>query len=642
MDGERPAQFAREGDRCRRFRRRLALALLAAATALLAALPFLRAAGYGFVNCDDYDYALVHREVTSGLSPESAMWAFGSLSGCIWMPLTWLSYMADHTFFGGSPGAMHLHSVVVHGLNAGLFFVLLVLLPCRVRPTGADRAPAGAAAAMLAALVWAVHPLRCESVAWIASRKDVLSLFWELLALVFWVRFLTGGGTCGTGRRDYALSLGCFVLSSFCKPSCMTFPLLAATIDFFIVRPSGRAGVSSVGTPAGVGAGERCVWNWRPYALPAAYAAAVAVVAQYAQSAGGATADLRATPLGYRVVNACVSYGVYLFNTMWPSGLAAQCEFRWPRPPRFLAPGLAIAFAAGLFIAWRAWRRRGDLARLRPIRDVPLACALFFSFAVFPFLGISNFGYHAYADRFTYVPSLAFGIGLAAAARHLRVAGRRVWHALFLFVLLAAAAGLGFLADRQTRVWRDDETLFSNTLDIDGDDNFTAHRNLAMYYYEFRHDLPRVIMHFERAKEIDAFHAGDIDLIYIIALLETGEKDRLGRELSWFVEWTHGEIEAIGKTMAPGETPVRTTTDLLLACASCAVAEEDYATAEKHLRTVRRVRPDSGFAYYIEGIMRDRQGDEKGREEAWSHLCDDKVEPYLRHRWVGARQGEAE
>ena len=106
------------------------------------------------------------------------------------------------------------------------------------------------------------------------------------------------------------------------------------------------------------------------------------------------------------------------------------------------------------------------------------------------------------------------------------------------------------------------------------------------------------------------------------------------------MEWTHGEIEAIGKTMAPGETPVRTTTDLLLACASCAVAEEDYATAEKHLRTVRRVRPDSGFAYYIEGIMRDRQGDAKGREEAWSHLCDDKVEPYLRHRWVGVRYGK--
>ena len=591
---------------------------VAAAVALAAMAPFLRTGGHGFVNLDDYDYALKHREVTGGLSAGAAAWAFTSRAECIWMPLTWISYMADHTFAGGSPRAMHLHSVAVHGLNAALLFLLLTMLA-----GGGNGRKAGAVAA-LSALFWAVHPLRCESVAWIASRKDVLSLFWELLAFIFWMRFLPRGWAGAAGRREYALSMGCFVLSSLCKPSCMTFPFLAAILDFFIVQRHKQ-------TP----------WNWRPYAAPAAYAVVVAAVAQYAQSAGGATADLRDVPVWYRLANACCSYGIYVFHTVWPSELAAPCECRWPRPPRLLVPGLAIAGVACLYMLWRAHRHRKDILGLRPVGDAPFACAIFFSAAVFPFLGISNFGYHAYADRFTYVPSLAFAIGLAAAARHVRENGGKVFNRAFLSLALVAVAALGVAADRQSRVWRDDETLFTNTLVVDGDANFTAHRNLAMYYYEFRHDLQKVIFHFEKAKAIDALHAGDIGLVYIIALLETGETEKLAGELSWFMEWSRGEIEAAEKERKSGEPPVRTTTDLLLACAAYAVAEGDYATAETHLRSVRGVRPDSGFAYYIEGLMKERRGDLDGREEAWSHLGDDGTEPYLRHRWVAMRRRQA-
>ena len=164
--------------------RRFAAAALAAAVGVVAMLPFARSARYGLVNCDDYDYAN-YAELTRGVTAEGVRWAFTFTGEGIWMPLTWLSYMGDHALASRLDGGddkfgetayhvMHAHSVALHGLNAALLFALLALL------SGRRNWPLAA----LAALLWAVHPLRCESVDWVASRKDVLSMAGLLASLV--------------------------------------------------------------------------------------------------------------------------------------------------------------------------------------------------------------------------------------------------------------------------------------------------------------------------------------------------------------------------------------------------------------------------------------------------------------------------
>ena len=136
------------------------------------------------------------------MTASGARWAFSNVSEAIWMPLTWLSYMLDYDFARwaglfdvsvegrGVAGVMHAHSVLLHAVNAVLVFLLYARLARRLPGEARSRVMV----ALVAALLWAVHPLRTESVAWIASRKDVLSLFWELLAFHAWI------GVDGDGR----------------------------------------------------------------------------------------------------------------------------------------------------------------------------------------------------------------------------------------------------------------------------------------------------------------------------------------------------------------------------------------------------------------------------------------------------------
>ena len=292
------------------------LKIVAILVALIAVLPFVGAWQFSAIGIDDPHYYLLEPNVTNGLSFAGLKWAFTDLSNAIWMPLTWLVYQADYSLrnlivsvvdvgdgFSLAYSIAHLQSVLLHGLNAALLFGLLRLIGGR----RASLLPA------VAALLWAVHPLRVESVVWIASLKDVLSLTFLLVALLFWVRSRQGGG-----RRDFVLSHVFFVLACCAKPSAITFPGMVFLLDALLGRmlPLSLA--------------------WRRYGdyLPSlVLAVPLAVLAQIAQTVGGATSYLADVPLWYRLLNALVSIGVYARNLVWPSQLAPQCALQWPQPP---------------------------------------------------------------------------------------------------------------------------------------------------------------------------------------------------------------------------------------------------------------------------------------------------------------------
>ena len=469
---------------------------------------FSRCFDYGLINLDDYAYIIGPEALKRFSGWTSVLWCLTDVSKAIWMPLTWLSYALDHCLFGAWYGGYHVHSVVIHAVNALLVWHLLTLLLPR------DGRRVTSACCLVAALVWAIHPLRCESVVFLASRKDVLSFLWELLALIAWVR----GSRCeATGRRCAltAASVALFLLGAMCKPSVMTFPLLCLLLDAFIVR------------------------RVRPlrYVVPVLLMLGLGAFAGWQQSAGGATESGAGEPLWARLSIAVSAFGIYIRNTLLPLWLAPQCIKRWPAMPRFLLPGAVISVLWAWILLRRLrshWSARSETVSVTRIDDCPVCVDLdirpdfvcagmaWFALAVAPMLGLSSFGYHAYADRFTYIPSFGLSLMLAAGMKGL-AHGHGVARA-FLPGGIALVA-LAFATGWQTGFWRDDLTLFSRTLRVDGEGNYTAHIAIALHHFEQTHDLEKAVCHFERARDANETALNEAIGIHVMALAELGRDD---------------------------------------------------------------------------------------------------------------------
>ena len=478
---------------------------------VVSAVPFLRAWDYGLVSLDDYHYILRHGLLIDWAGWKSFSFAWTCCQDGIWMPLTRLSYAFDHAVFGTWYGGFHLHAIAIHAVNACLVWWLLRLILQRAYPNR-DRL---GWVCLLAALLWAIHPLRCESVVFLASRKDVLSFFWELLALIFWFR---------GSQRDTAWSMAFFVLGSCCKPSVMTFPILCLLLDAFVRR-------------------EVRVWR---YAVPVGFMLFLCLFATWQQQSGGATFDSYAQTLVQRLQGAAAAFGIYVRNTVWPDALAIQCIKRWPAPPRFLLPGLVISGVWMFVLARKVWSywevRRSVVCRDRAQAswryefpfptDLLFVGMAWFAVAVAPMLGIANFGYHAFADRFTYIPA----VGLSLLAADVLCRASSLVRAGGVVVLVA----LGLATWRQTGFWFDDKTLFTHTLEVDGERNVLAHAVLANWHFEFTHDLPSALREFESVERHDFRYLLSLYDIYVIALCESGREGEVATKMRKF----HGFLKA--------------------------------------------------------------------------------------------------
>ena len=461
-------------------------------------VPFLAAACFGIVNCDDYDYLK--------FAADSARSVFG-LEQAIFMPVTWLTYRLD-LFASSCLGVeaahlMHVQSIFWHGLNAVLFCLVLT----RLFPS------AGRVGIVFAVLAWSCHPLRVESVVWVSSRKDVVSLCFLLGAWLAWL-------SCRRSRSAaaYVLSLALMTIGCAAKPSAMVFPVMAALADLCLL-------------------GERCLLTLRERPLAAlAYgphlfvALVTAALASYAQGYGGAMDVQASVPLWWRLCNAVSSVGVYLVNSVLPLGLAPQCLIRWPGMPRAFLLNSAVCLAAlgfaGLLL--RRWRQS---------ESRPIFCGLaVFLLTLVPFLGIVGFGLHAYADRFTYIPSLGLSIMLvwlfAKAGRAALPCG------------LALVVVLGVLTSRQTRPWADDGALWARTLEVDGPSNCEALINLGFYHYEFTHDLDRAADCLRRAYALNPKRCGRGLHVLLLALCEKGDREGAREAYMDLTAWNTREVEA--------------------------------------------------------------------------------------------------
>jgi len=379
-----------------------------------------------FVNYDDEIYVYANPVVVRGLTLKGIVWAF-RVHAYNWHPLTWLSHMLDCQLYGLHPGAHHLTDVLLHAATAIALFLVLRQM------TGALWRSAFVAA------VFAIHPLRVESVAWVAERKDVLSGLFFMLTIAAYVRY---------ARRpwsplSYGLMVVLFALGLMSKPMLVTLPVVLLLLDFW---PLQRV------EPAG-----RLVMEKLPLL---ALSAAVGVVTLLAQA--GVTQSTESISLPLRLANAVMAFRVYLDQMIYPKGLAVYYSF-----PRLLS--VEEAALAGVLLAVLsvvAWRER----RTQPWI---LVGWLWYLVMLLPVVGIIQVGKQAHADRYTYLPQ----IGIYAAVTWL-VAEWRVSRAALGVLMAGVLAVLMFCAWKQTAYWQNSETLWAHTVACTTD-NYVAHYNLG-------------------------------------------------------------------------------------------------------------------------------------------------------------------
>lgn len=432
---------------------------------------FLPTVTHDFVRYDDPAYIMENPHLRDGLTAEAVAWAVTGVRGGLWAPLTWLSHALDITLFGLNPAGHHLVNVLLHTCNVLLLFLVIVRWTGAVWP------------AALAAALFAWHPLHVEPVAWAASRKDMLSTLFFLLAL------LAYDGYARRGRwTNYLLVAGAFALGLLSKPMVITLPCVLWLLDYW---PYARF-------PAAGGQVRRALWLGAEKGPLFALAAGAAAVTVWAQR-GGITPTGDFT-LGLRIAHAFTSYWVYIGKTLWPHSLATPYYLDltvihyWKGTFGFA--GLAAVTLALL------WLQRGGGSGWR---RALLAGWLWFLGTLVPVIGFVAIGHHAYADRFTYIPLIglftAVAVGLRALVRRLPACKGPV--VALALVWLAVLAGLTW---RQLGYWRNTETLFKHTVAVT-ERNFPAHTNLARYLME--HGRPvEAVPHYERAV---ALQPGSLD-----------------------------------------------------------------------------------------------------------------------------------
>lgn len=436
--------------------------------ACLAVLPYLQTLRFGFVNYDDPGHVSENPVVRDGLTPSGLAWACG-LGGPVpdarWYnwPLTWLSHMADVSLFGSWAGGHHLTSVALHAVNAALVVAF-------IRSLGLP-----AAAAMFCGVVFAVHPVQVESVAWVSERKTLVSGLFMLLALLAYLAANRRADARGRQTTPTSSALltwtGFGGLALLGKPMAVVLPVLLLILDVWPLR---RWRARDRRRNAGL-----VVEKLPLFAL----ALAVGLWTIQAQRQAGAVRDLGEIPLAARLANAVCATAEYLGMLVWPVNLAVF----YPHPGWRPAWQVLLATAVLAVISWGCWRRR---------RESPAVMVgwLWFLVSLAPMIGVIQVGHQARADRYLYLamlgPLLALVGSPAASARgspsHAAQARRQdagPWQTAaggpWAWATVAIAMVCLPLTWRQAGVWRDSPALFSHAL-ATGHDSGVARNNLGL------------------------------------------------------------------------------------------------------------------------------------------------------------------
>lgn len=457
----------------------------------------------GFINLDDPDYVTLNPYVRSGLTFANVCWAFLTFHAANWHPLTWLSLQLDASLYGLHPAGYHLTNVLLHAASAGLLFLVLREL------TGKP----GRSFVIAALFAW--HPLRVESVAWISERKDVLSVFFWMLSMAAYVRYVRA-----PSRWRMLGVASCMGLSLMAKPMAVTLPFVLLLLDWW---PLQRAERSSI-----VGSGRRdeslrpaAVWfrlvceKWHLFLL----SLAASVIAVVAQQRGGTVHGTEELSLATRLGHAVLAAFSYTRMLVWPSHLAVFYPYQ--RLDNVLSLAAAVLVLVGITVIAFVQRRQ------RPWLAVGW---LWYLGTLIPVIGLVQVGAQSRADRYTYIPTLGLLIALVwTAADFPRTVVQQRLAVAFAAVILIACA---ITSARQLGYWHDSVSLWERTIAVTAP-NAKAHASLAGVLAE-QERWADAARHYEQALAINPRYE-DVRYNLGTAYLQLGELDQAVDNLSEYI-----------------------------------------------------------------------------------------------------------
>ena len=437
---------------------------------LITGLIYTPAINNGFVNWDDNLYVYENSYIYS-LNLHSLYWMLTSFHATNWHPLTWLSHAIDYAVWGLNPFGHHLTSIILHGMNSFLVFLLVMQLMLRGRAMNQVPTPSPVAlslpaqsliAAGVAALLFGVHPLHVESVAWVAERKDVLCAFFFLLTLCSYLFYTSSVDK--TSRRAWFIV--CMVLETaalMAKPMAVTLPLVLAILDVYPLR--------QITFTDGTHRNLRVMLEKVPFFFLSAISTILTILAQHA---GGALESFERLPLHFRLVNAIHAPLFYLAKIVWPVGLVPFYPF--PKTisffdlPYSISVILTISITVGCIWLWK----RG--------RKLFLVIWAYYLITLLPVVGFIQVGGQAAADRYIYLPGVSIFLLAGIGASWLSEKGSLLTKKVFCGALLAVLVLLSQVLIQQIKIWQDSETLWRHVIGNFPKSVHFAYNNLGVVY----------------------------------------------------------------------------------------------------------------------------------------------------------------
>jgi protein O-mannosyl-transferase len=518
----------------------------------------------GFI-WDDDDY-VTHNPLLTAEDGLRRIW-FSTDSPSQYFPLVYTTFRLEHALWGLNPSGYHWVNILLHAVNAVLLWGLLrrLALP----------------GAWFAAAVFALHPVQAESVAWISELKNVQSMFFILLCTWAWLEHQERRAAA----RWYSLSLVFFACALFSKTTACTLPAAFLLMDWLRHRPLTWRGV----------------WKIVPYLALGLVMGLVSM--WWERNKQGTVGELYTLSFLERLLVATRALWFYLGKLLWPQDLT----FNYPLWKINAAESAAYLWlgVTGIAACLVVWVRR------RAGRGLEVGL-LFFAATLGPLLGfimLYTFRYTYVADHYQYVAMIGPVCLLAAGLA--RVLGRSLTlRAIYPWVVASVAVTLGVLTWRQSRMYKDLETLWATTV-ARNPTSYMGHNNLAAVYLE-QDRVDAAIYHLNQALQILPGHPSS-HYNLAKALLKKGD--------------VPGAIEQLEAVLRSEPDDARALTDLSVTC----LLVDRVADAERYARKLVHLHPERAEGHMNLGSALLRSGDSGGALHHYQKACD--LEPTLPDAW---------
>ena len=465
---------------------------------------------FPFVNFDDPEYVYEVPEINAGLTLHGIKWAFTHWPATNWFPLKNISLMLDFQFYGFNPGAFHFTNVVLHTAAVVLLFLVLRQM------TSTSAASTSIWRSAFVTAIFAIHPLRAESVVWIEERKDVLSGLFFMLTLAAYLHYTRKPSIWR--YMTMSILFACGLLS---KPMLVTTPFILLLLDYWPLNRSQRSEVR----------GQRSEFQtWIRLVAEKVPLLALSVIVAFLTAGGIAPAHSAAEQLPFltRIANAFVSYSIYIWQMIWPANLGVF----YPYPQNGL-PIWRSVIAAAILLAITV-----VILVLRKSRPYLLVGWFWYFSMLLPVIGIIQFNLQAHADRHTYLAQTGLCLIIAWGVADLWTNWRYRTQVIGAAAIVAIAA-LAMAGRVQASYWRDSETLWTHTIAVTKA-NYFAHASLA----DLLMRRGRVAEAISQSEEALRIRSGDADAQNNLglALLQTGDVKRATAHLQKALEIDPGHM----------------------------------------------------------------------------------------------------